>query len=65
MKFTDATGRKIETRSGEDVRAEDGFPVVELYINGECVESLAMMWYSPENVSAVEACLFEEYEIEF
>ena len=64
MKFTDKAGRKIETRSGEDVVAEDGFPMVDLYINGKWVESLAMMWYSPENVARVEACMFEYYEIE-
>jgi hypothetical protein len=64
MRFTDTNGRKIETRSGEDVIAEDGFPTVDLYINGKFVDSLAMMWYSPENVANVEACLFDEYGIE-
>lgn len=64
MRFTDRLGRKIETRSGENVIAEDGFPVVELYVDNQFVDELAMMNYSPQNVSAIEDCLFEEYEIE-
>jgi len=65
MKFIDTEGRKIETRSGEDFVTTDDFPCVELRIDGKIIECLAMMQYSPENVAAVERCMFEEYEISF
>jgi len=66
MKFTDDEGRKIETRSGIDVTNEsDGFPIVELYINGKFVYALAMMQYNSENVAGLEEILFEEYGISF
>ena len=64
MKFTDQKGRKIETRSGEDVGINENIPGIVLYINGQYVTTYEISQYNPENVSEAERVLFEAYGIE-
>jgi hypothetical protein len=64
MNFTDKKGRKIETRSGECVRDDNGLCIVELYIDGQFVNDIDIgSNYNPSNVALVELILFEENNI--